>query len=59
MKNTDLIEKLKNIQHIDILKEQTLNYFRKKYNNIDIDYFHKKIRELESDLDLSEIEKSN
>lgn len=36
------------------MKEQSLNYFRKKYNEIDIDYLHKKIRELETDLELTE-----
>lgn len=54
MKNEELMDKMKFIQNADKLKEQSLNYFQRKYNNVDIDKLHSRIRELECDIDVKE-----
>ena len=54
LKNDELQDKIKFVQHADRLKESSLNYFQRKYNNVDIDSMHQRIRELETDIDLKD-----
>mmetsp|Transcript_43072 Transcript_43072/g.41418 ORF Transcript_43072/g.41418 Transcript_43072/m.41418 type:complete len:127 (+) Transcript_43072:183-563(+) len=57
-KNEQMFEKLKEISKEGERKDITLNYFQRKYNNVDIDTLHERIRELETDVDQNEQEKA-